>query len=275
MKFLRAITILVASLLTLTASAEKEGDWSRGYYAELSASYYLFSLGSVRADHSVWSMEGDVIQRLSSFGHILLGYWAMSDLTDSGDKSHRSTMYESDPYLFYGYDWEFAEGWRWRNRAGIIWVCNEGYTDDVVHMFKEWTYMGDVKTPWVTIFGQTRVVEGLGTYVRVGAQRAFTIIEDRLTAVPHIAFHGGSGGWNRRRYGDFVEGRRIGPGLGTVEYGVRFYVPLKWGFSWYVDLSGYNAFDERTRTQIRGRRARGSTMKLDAFFAYSGLIWEF
>ena len=275
MKSFKAALFLVIFAFSLDVSAEKDGDWSRGYYAELSASSYLFSLGGVRADRAVWYLEGDVIQRLSSYGHILIGYWALSDIEKPQNKGRRSNLYESDPYIFYGYDWDFAQGWRWRNRFGYILVCETGYDNARMDTFAEWTYMGEFKSPWGEIFGQTRVVDTLGTYVRAGVKKNFVLVDDTLSVMPHIALHGGSKNWNRRRYGDYVANRSIGPGLGTVEYGVRFHGPLKYGFGWFVDFCGYDAIDSRTRTQIRERRARGSTMKLDAFFVYSGITFEF
>ena len=125
--------LFAAIILAFCAGAEPDG-WDSDYYAEISAASQHFSLGSVRADKSVWILEGDVVQRLNGFGHVLAGYWAQSDFENRRDSGHRSTVYESDPYLFYGYDWEFAEGWRLRNRAGMIWVFNEGYRKKVVHL---------------------------------------------------------------------------------------------------------------------------------------------
>ena len=275
MRRLKTMTALALCLLAVDAVAEEEGDWSRSCYAELSVSSRLYSLGSVPASHVVCYLEGDAVLRLSSCGHILLGYWSLSDLERTDDRTHRSAVYESDPYLFYGYDWDFSEGWRWRNRVGIIWVFNEGYREKVKHMFREWTYMGELQSPWITVFGQARAVDELGTYVRIGVQRSFAIVDGIVSVVPHVALHGGSKTWNRRRYGDYAEERAVGQGLKTTEYGLRFCGPLKWGVGWFVDIAGFDALDSRTRTQIRARRAHGSEMKLDAFFVCSGLTWEF
>lgn len=275
MNFLKALTVALACVFSIDTFAEKDCDWSRGYYAEMSVSSYMFSLGSVRSDCAVWYLEGDIVQNLSSFGHILLGYWALSDIEKPKIKNRRSALYESDPYIFYGYDWNFAEGWRWRNRIGYILVCETGYDNARIDTFSEITYMGELRSPWLTLFGQVRAVDTLGTYVRVGVLENFNLVAERLSVMPHVAFHGGSENWNRRRYGNYVSGRSINAGLGTTEYGVKFHGPLKWGFGWFVDFCGYNAIDSRTRTQIRERRARGSTMKLDAFFLYSGVTWEF
>ena len=275
MTSLRAAAAVSVFAFFPDAFAERAGDWSCGYYAEVSASSYMFSLGSVRADQAVWYLEGDVVQRLSSYGHVLLGYWALSDIEKPRNKGRRSNLYESDPYVFYGYDWEFAQGWRLCNRIGYSLVCETGYDNARIDTFNEWTYMGEFKSPWLEIFGQTRAVDTLGTYARIGARRNFALSGGALSVMPHIAMHGGSKNWNRRRYGNYVTGRGIGSGLGTVEYGVRFHGPVKWGLGWFVDFCGYDAVDSRTRTQIRERRNRGSTMKLDAFFLYSGLAWEF
>ena len=269
-----AAVLSVSAALASDALAETDG-WGRTWYADVSAASYLYSLGSVRANHAVWMMEGDLVQRLSSAGHILIGYWALSDLGRGGDKTHRSYVYESDPYLFYGYDWDIADGWRLRNEVGMIWVFNEGYNVEAIHLVREWTYVGELKSPWVSLRGHARVVEGRGTYVRVGLRHVFEVAEGLFSLTPHIAMHGGSERWNRCRYGDYVDGRSISSGLGTVDYGVRIGVPLRWGSSWYLDLCGYDAFDSRTRTQIRERRRRGSTMKLDSFYAVSGLRWDF
>ena len=99
-KYFKLILLFLVLSLSFYAFAEKEGDFSRAYYAELSASSYMFSLGSVRADRAVWYLEGDLIQHLSSYGHILLGYWALSDIEKPENKRRRSNLYESDPYIF-------------------------------------------------------------------------------------------------------------------------------------------------------------------------------
>ena len=98
MKILRAALFFVVFAFSTDAFAEKEGDWSRGYYAELSTSSYLFSLGGVRADRAVWYLEGDIIQRLSSCGHILLGYWALSDIEKPSLQS--CAMISGSEYMF-------------------------------------------------------------------------------------------------------------------------------------------------------------------------------
>ena len=38
----------------------------------------------------------------------------------------------------------------------MIWVFNEGYDEKVVHLIREWTYTGELATPWGALFGQTR-----------------------------------------------------------------------------------------------------------------------
>ena len=220
-------------------------------------------------------MEGDVVQRLGGFGHVVLGYWALSDLKRQRDSGHRSAVYESDPYLLAGYDWDFAAGWRLRSRAGMIWVFNEGYDEKVVHLIREWTYAGELATPWGALFGQTRVVDGLGTYVRVGLTRAFNVAGGLLSVAPHVAMSGGSARWNRRRYGDYDGHSRLSAGLGTVDYGLCVAVPVKWGASLYVDVSGYHAADPDTRAQIRASRRHGTTRPRDACFVTSGVRWEF
>ena len=260
-------------ILAICAMAETDG-WDRGYYAEISAASQYFSLGSVRADKSVWILEGDVVQRLDGFGHILAGYWAQSDFENRRDSGHRSTVYESDPYLFYSYDWDIVEGWRLRNRAGMIWVFNEGYRQKVVHLVHEWTYMGEVKSPWVTLFGQARVVEHRGTYVRVGLNRVFDVADGAFSLVPHAAMSGGSERWNRRRYGDYDGCSRLSAGLGTVDYGLRAVVPIRLGVSLFLDVCGYNAINHPTRAQIRESRRHGTTRQTDACFVAAGLMWE-
>ena len=185
------LEMLLASAVFLVFEVRAEADdWSREWYAEVTASSYMFSLGSVRADHAVWMLEGDAVQHLSGFGHVLLGYWALSDLEKKHDSGHRSSVYESDPYLFYGYDFDFAEGWRLRNRLGLIWVCNEGYDEKVEHLIREWTYAGELKSPCATLFGQVRVVDGRGTFVRCGLKRVIEVAGGMFSIVPHVAMSG-------------------------------------------------------------------------------------
>ena len=270
------LVLKTAAVVILTSSVMAETDgWGRACYAEISAASQLFSLGSVRADHPVWMMEGDFVQRLSEFGHVLLGYWALSDFEKRSDSGHRASVYESDPYLFYGYDFEIAEGWRLRNRVGMIWVFNEGYEQDVVHLIREWTHAGELRSPWVTLFGQTRLVDDRGTYVRGGFTRAFGVFDGMISVAPHIALAGGSERWNRRRYGNYPDAQPLSPGLNTVDYGVRVRLPLRLGASVYVDFCGYHAYDGDTRAQIRASRRRGTTRRTDAFFLTSGFSWEF
>ena len=72
-----------SALFASNVLAETDG-WGREWYADVSVASYLYSLGSVRANHAVWMMEGDVVQRLSSAGHVQFGYWALSDLGRTG-----------------------------------------------------------------------------------------------------------------------------------------------------------------------------------------------
>ncbi len=271
----RLLTAFAASvMLTSHVMAETDG-LGRECYVEISASSQLFSLGSVRADHAVWMMEGDFVQRLSDFGHVLFGYWALSDFEKRSDSGHRAAVYESDPYLFYGYDCEFAEGWRLRNRFGMIWVFNEGYEQDVVHLIREWTNAGELKSPWVTLFGQTRLVDDRGTYVRCGFTRAFGVFDEMLSVAPHVALAGGSRRWNRSRYGSYPDAAPLSQGLNTVDYGVLVRLPLRLGASFFVDVCGCHAYDGDVRAQIRASRRRGTTRRMDAFFVTSGFSWEF
>ena len=274
MRILRS-SIAISCLMAFFVRAQDKACWGRSYYAELAACSDLYSLGAVCANNAIWSIEGDIVQDLSSFGYILLGYWAMSDIEPSSPRTHRSYIYESDPYVFYGYDWHFADGWRLRNRVGIIYVFAEGYEEDVQHLIREWTFTANLKTPYVTLYNQTRHVEKLGNYVRVGAEHSIPILNDKVHLLPHISLHGGSERWNRNRYGRFVADRLPGAGLGTIDYGIRLTLPITLGFSWYFDLYGCNIIDSRTRTQVRARRRLGSTAKLDSCFALSGLVWEF
>ena len=270
------LEMLLASAVFLVFEVRAEADdWSREWYAEVTASSYMFSLGSVRADHAVWMLEGDAVQHLSGFGHVLLGYWALSDLEKKHDSGHRTSVYESDPYLFYGYDFDFAEGWRLRNRLGLIWVCNEGYDEKVAHLIREWTYAGELKSPCAVLFGQVRVVDGRGTFVRCGLKRVIEVAGGMFSIMPHVAMSGGSTRWNRCRYGDYDGKPRLSGGMGTVDYGISVLVPLGWGASFYVDISGYDAVDHDTRVQIRESRRHGMTRRTDAFVATSGVRWEF
>ncbi|MBR6459602.1 MAG: hypothetical protein IKS49_05515, partial [Actinomycetaceae bacterium] len=131
-----------------------------------------------------------------------------------------------------------------------------------------------VKSPWVTLFGQARVVEHRGTYVRVGLNRVFDVADGAFSLVPHAAMSGGSERWNRRRYGDYDGCSRLSAGLGTVDYGLRAVVPIRLGVSLFLDVCGYNAINHPTRAQIRESRRHGTTRKTDACFVAAGLMWE-
>lgn len=277
MWFVRGFSSLTCVFAILSASAETEGDWSQSFYTSIEVSSAFFSLGRVCSEPPPWYYEVDFVQRLSSFGHILVGYWSASDLDNGNPSVHRAFIYESDPYLFYGYDWKISEDWQINQQVGQIWVTCPGYRekhkgiDD--QSFREWTYMTSLSNPYLTPSVQIRVVSQLGTYVTPAFEHRFRPRKN-LMITPYVRLFGGSRRWNRSRYGDLLHDRRLTQGLHSVAYGIKTVYALGSGFSVYADLTGYDAFRSDTRAQLKAKHPINNALR-DACFITLGVSWEF
>ncbi|MBR1921910.1 MAG: hypothetical protein IJ829_07930, partial [Kiritimatiellae bacterium] len=270
-----ALALAAAARAGDEADAADGADFSRDWYAELSASSRLFSLGSVRSEHAVWQAEGDVVQHLPWRSHLLAGYWQMSDLERQHGSGHRSQAYECDPYLFVGHRLDIADGWCLTGRAGMIWVLNEGYKQDTVHLIREWTFRGELATPLLVCGAEVRQVDGLGTYLRLTAQRDQSVFDGLFTLTPHLAASGGSSRWNAARNGHAPGVGAVGTGLTMTDYGLRCSLPVGGGFALFADVVGCTAIDVHARDQIKARRRHGATLRADTFFFLAGATWSF
>ena len=138
----------------------------------------------------------------------------------------------------------------------------------------EWTYVGELVTPFLTPTLEVRVVQDLGTFVYPGVRREL-VLNQSFSVVPHVNFGGGSGRWNRNRYGHLVESDRLGAGLQTVNYGMRLEYKLASYLTVYADLCGFNALNGSARRQISARRDAGASVSSDLLYATVGFAAHF
>lgn len=257
---------------------EDASGWRRDYLVKVDVNTAYLSLGSIISDRGCWFGEVDFVQHLSDFGRIVLGFWTYSDIDNPYTYRRRDWFNEQDPYVFYGYDLEFAEGWHLNQQIGYIYVTLDGYrgasksaNDET---FVEWTYMGELATPFLTPTWEVRAVQDLGTYVYPGVRREFALTES-LSIVPHANLGGGSGRWNRNRYGSLREGDRLGAGLQTVNYGLRLEYRLSANLTAYTDVCGFNALNGSVRRQVNARKDAGQSVRADIMHATIGFAVHF
>lgn len=252
--------------------------WGRDYLIKVDVNTACLSLGSIISDRGCWYGEVDVTQRLSGFGRIVLGLWTYSDIDGPDSYQRRDLFNEQDPYVFYGYDFMITEGWHLNQQIGYIYVTLDGYrgaskscNDET---YAEWTYVGELVTPFLTPTLEVRVVQDLGTFVYPGVRREL-VLNQSFSVVPHVNFGGGSGRWNRNRYGHLLESDRLGAGLQTVNYGMRLEYKLASYLTVYADLCGFNALNGSARRQINARRDAGASVSADLLYATVGFAAHF
>lgn len=255
-----------------------ESAWGRDYLVKADINTAYLSLGSIISDRGCWFGEIDIVQRLAGFGRLVLGFWTYSDIDNPYTYRRRDWFNEQDPYVFYGCDWEIAEGWRLSHQAGCIYVTLDGYRGEARRSndetFVEWTYMGELVTPWLTPNWDVRAVQDLGTYVYPGVRREFAVTQT-VSLIPHVNFGGGSERWNRNRYGRALVRDRLGAGLQTVNYGMRLEYKLTTYLTVYADLCGFNALNGSVRRQINFRKDAGQPVRADLLHASVGFAAHF
>ena len=272
------ICLAVAFARTAAAFGDEAGDeWGRDYYVSFDVSPVFFSLGKATSKHWNYYCEADVVQRLSDFGYALVGWWAQSDIDTPKSDMHRAWIYESDPYVFYGYRWHWTEGWFLDQRFGMIWVTSPGYHGEYRgvedHSFREWTYIARLGNPYVTPTFEIRRVDRLGTYLRLEFSHEFAF-DCGVSLTPYLTAYGGNGSWNASRFGNLREDRRIGDGLVALRYGVRLAYALGAGVSLTADVSGYDVLDSDALSQISARRSAGNAQRNDQLIVTTGLAWN-
>lgn len=109
MRRLATMAALPMCLLALDAVAEKEGNWHGTITPSCRCRQAptLLAAWPPAVGFAIWRATWFRAFRPSATS--CFGYRSLSDLEKSRDKTHRAHVYESDPYLFYGYDWDFAE----------------------------------------------------------------------------------------------------------------------------------------------------------------------
>lgn len=273
------LSILVAAMApTLVAGGYEARGFSRHYTVEVGAVSSALCLGSIVSDRAAASVDVSVVQDLGGFGYLLAGVWSYSDIDNPYAHYRRAAFTENDPYLFWGCEMPFCEDVGFDQRFGLIFVTQDGYKcewsgeNDVT--YREWTYDGVLKNPWVEPYVQVRGVQRLGTYCKTGLRRLIALGHD-FSVRPQVEFYGGSERWNRNRYGTLAAGGDHGCGFCAVSYGMRLAYALGCGWSVYCDLLGYDALTGGVRRRISARRRDGAATSADEFILGLGLVFEY
>jgi len=144
-------------------------------YAEYRSAYY--SRGTIVNKGPVLPLLGQAVGSFGKFGYIGGSAFAMSSLTSGCQSADRRNAFnEVDLKAYYGYDWDFGNGWALGNTVGYQWALWPGYHNNppVRH---EWQIGQGLMNPYVMPYYLWRhAFEGAKwNYWQVGLTRAFSL----------------------------------------------------------------------------------------------------
>jgi len=229
--------------------------------------------GKIASVRPVFILEAGTGCRLGWLGYANIGFWSMSDLSRHYRAERRNCFNELDPWLQYGYTWDFAEGWSLDSRISYQW--NEMIGARVGRRtYREWINRETLVTPWFSFFTLVRWMEFPYNCpgIRVGIFREFEL-PGRFSLVPELFSDGGPRCWNRRRFGQWTEEPakwRPGPNSATFSLTLRYRITDV--LSAYVGVSQFSIVDPDIRRQAKARPdERG---RRDLTFARAGLVFS-
>ena len=227
--------------------------------------------GKIASVRPVFILDAGAGCRLGALGYANVGFWSLSDLSRHYRAERRNCFNELDPWLQYGYTWDFAEGWSLDSRISYQW--NEMIGARVGRRtYREWINRETLVTPWFSFFTLVRWMEFPYNCpgIRVGIFREFEL-PARFSLVPELFSDGGPRCWNRRRFGQWTEEPakwRPGPNSATLSLTLRYQITDV--LSAYVGVSQFSIVDPDIRRQVKARPdERG---RPDLAFAKVGLV---
>lgn len=253
----RALGVGVA----LAASvAFADGGWGEihGSYSLDFESAYL-SRGKVIEDRPIVANDFDVNVGLGPCGRLGMIHWDYSNLTGHFQDGHRRFVPETDWGVYYGYDWELAEGWNLDTEAMVYWELSHGGRPEDDPTDYEWRLKQSLKTPYLTAFWKVRrnfqPIEY--TYYQIGAKRKFAVTE-WLNVIPNAYLELGDDACRQKRFGAREHGGYGHGGLALTGE-LIFEAPISDTWSVHAIIGQFGVVSKRGRDNLHAPHRRDLT----------------
>lgn len=226
-------------------------------YADTEFESAHVSMGRLKVAYPVFNLDIGVGADVSEYGYLLAGVWSESDLTTHYRDRRHQPMQEIDPGLFYGRNWELAEGWSLDSRLGAQWNLMTGYYGNARRSYDEWQLRTTLATPYVTLWYAMRnfYLPVTKASFSTGVKRSFLLTE-RLSLVPMFWIDGGSDIWNEQRFGYSDDLERIGMGINSCSLKLLLKYCMTDHFDVYCGVTGYFAVDSDIRSELDANPSR-------------------
>lgn len=195
---------VVSGCLILGAGAWAEGiPLSFSYTTDISS--VETSRGAIIEDRPAWNNTVVLETKLGPYGmwgRFGLIHWNQTDLTGRSPYWQRC-FNEHDWGAYYGYDYEFVEGWTLTNEVMAYWMCYSNAKSGVERSPTdfEWDWQGKLDNPYVTPYWRMRVGANQGgwTATTLGLKQSYKVIGD-LSLTPEGFLEFGDGRMNEYRF---------------------------------------------------------------------------
>ncbi len=265
--------IYLGALVALALSLATRGDEVRPYAwvnPEIETAHP--TRGKLVAVRPVFNLDTGVGYKLGALGYANIGFWSMTDLSRHYTSSRRQLFNEIDPWLQYGYTWEFTEGWSLDSKLSYQWDELLGYRDSTRRTYREWINRETLTMPWFSLFTLVRWMQYpyCCPGIRAGIFREFKLPAN-FSIVPQFFMDGGPRCWNRRRFGQWTEEpARYHQGVNSATISLTLKYRFTENLIGYLGISQFSNTDSTVRRQVKARP--NECGRRDLAFATVGLI---
>lgn len=154
-------------------------------YADIETAYW--ARGAIVDKNPYSAQFADLSFDLDPFGCVGGYAWSVSSLSRKGQSAVRRNAYNEVDYgLYYGYGFEFVEGWTLKTTIAKKWVTLPGYRPHA-HSISEWNVSQALENPFVTPYYLLRRAYGgqQWCYWDVGLKRSWELL-DKLTFTVNV-----------------------------------------------------------------------------------------
>ena len=184
-----------------------------------------------------------------SFGRIGVRNWDVSSLTDRRSDVHRHALYHTEFGPIWGYDWEFAGGWKLKSELTRSWVLYRGFEkSDGNKTYHYWQIEQSLENPYVVPFYRFRrsIRTSDYLYFKLGLRRKFPVWSE-LSVTPSVFVEGGNARNQKRVFGERPGGKDWSDGVSSISFRLGAAWRFNANFSVFAAVEQYWVLGEAER----------------------------
>lgn len=267
---MKRLSVTACVLFAAAIAFAGEGDFAfhASYSFDLKSAY--ISRGKVLEDRPIQANDLDVHVDLWRYGRLGVSHWNYSSLSGHFQDEYRRFVPETDWGLYYGYDWEFAEGYSLDTELMVYWELSHGGRPKSGHTDYEWRMKETLKTPFGTVYCKIRhnFEPIMYTYYQIGLKRRFALT-GWMNVIPHAYVDMGDERCRQKRFGALEDGGRYGDGGLSAAGELVFEFPLAEHVTLTAKVGQFGVVSHR------GRRNLHAPHRRDLTYGAVGVTFEF